>query len=195
MYEKIGPKSLIEWVIDAAKNANLAQFGLESELVALIPTGDHSASAFLKGKCEVFEGPETDVLSRYVLAAQHYHADAVIRITGDCWRMPPHLIEACAKELKNVDYASNTVIRSFVEGWDIQGCSKMALDWFDEHQKHQREHPFQPFDENIDVRALFISQGFTWVPILNTANVIFHKTSVDTQDELEQARKYYGKSH
>lgn len=96
------------------------------------------------------------------------------------------------QSLKTNDYASNTVLRSFPEGQDLQGCSKKALEWFVEQANNEVvEHPFKLFDENNQIREQFIKDGMRINLICDDRNPIFLKTSIDTSKDLERARQLY----
>jgi glutamate-1-semialdehyde 2,1-aminomutase len=79
---------------------------------------------------EVFLGSESDVLDRFYQAARHYKADAVIRVTGDCPLIDPHLVDAVIAEYQKggVDYVSNTLPPTFPDGLDVEIFSFDALE-------------------------------------------------------------------
>jgi len=75
----------------------------------------------------VVRGPETDVLARYLLAAEAVRADVVMRITSDCPLIDPLI---CARVLdlraqRRVAYACNNLPPSFPHGLD---CEAMTID-------------------------------------------------------------------
>ena len=78
--------------------------------------------------CE--QGSENDVLGRYVQAARGHHADAVVRITGDCPLVDPALVDECVRRFKGaeVDYLSNTNPPSYPDGLDIEVFTFEALE-------------------------------------------------------------------
>jgi len=79
---------------------------------------------------EVFRGSESDVLDRFYQAARHYKADAVIRVTGDCPLIDPHLVDEVIAEYQKggVDYVSNTLPATFPDGLDVEIFSFDALE-------------------------------------------------------------------
>jgi len=77
--------------------------------------------------CE--QGSETDVLARFVYAAQRHNADVVVRITGDCPLVDPELVDSVIQHYKEagVDYFSNVAPPSFPDGLDIEVFKVSAL--------------------------------------------------------------------
>lgn len=69
-----------------------------------------------------FRGSEHDVLSRVLLAAQSVQGDVIVEITGDCPLINGELIDRGIEEFfsHNVDYASNTLKRSYPDGFAVQ---------------------------------------------------------------------------
>lgn len=69
-----------------------------------------------------FRGSEDDVLSRVLLAAQSVHGDIIVELTGDCPLVNGELIDRGIEEFfsHDVDYASNTLTRSYPDGFDVQ---------------------------------------------------------------------------
>lgn len=81
---------------------------------------------------KIFRGSEDDVLDRYMKAAKASHADAVVRISGDCPLIDPAIVdEAINLYLTNypfVDYVSNTLERTYPRGLDVEVFSFKALE-------------------------------------------------------------------
>lgn len=74
-------------------------------------------------------GSETDVLARFVGAAQAHGADIVVRITGDCPLVDPALVDAAVLAFRadSVDYLSNVAPPTWPDGLDIEVFSAAAL--------------------------------------------------------------------
>ena len=92
----------------------------------------------------VVRGPDFDVLSRYRSAAEQLDADPVIRITSDCPLIDPEVTRAVLElwERGDVDYASNTLERTFPRGLDTEVVSRSALEtaWREATEGFEREH-------------------------------------------------------
>lgn len=77
---------------------------------------------------EVARGSETDVLSRYALAAEVTGADRVVRITADCPFLDPRVTGRVLGLLDTgADYASNVAPRSWPKGLDVEAFTRHAL--------------------------------------------------------------------
>lgn len=91
-------------------------------------------------------GSETDVLSRYGLAAATFGLDVIVRVTSDCPLIDGALIaEGVSQYLARYDarcYLSNTLTRTYPRGMDYEIFSRALLDKaLDEAtEPHEREH-------------------------------------------------------
>ena len=74
-------------------------------------------------------GSEHDVLGRYLLALEDHPADTVVRLTADCPLTDPALVsEVLALHRRaGADYTSNTLIRTFPDGLDVEVMAAAAL--------------------------------------------------------------------
>ncbi len=139
---KIGEVPLIEFLISRVKKC------CDIDHIILATTTNESdnllvESAYKLG-IDVIRGEENDVLSRFIRAAKKTECNILIRLTGDCPLLDPHLISKTIKEFKNqeVGYLSNCYPPSFPDGLDIEIFYKNVL--FIAHEKcksiEQREH-------------------------------------------------------
>ncbi|MDA9199958.1 glycosyltransferase family protein [Candidatus Pelagibacter sp.] len=69
-----------------------------------------------------FCGSEEDVMQRVIDAAASVNADVVVEITGDCPIIDPEIVEQSIQmfNVHQVDYVSNTLVRSYPNGMDTQ---------------------------------------------------------------------------
>lgn len=194
VFQELGEKTVLECVVDNCLASTWGNRTLEKQVLVIGYKEDEALRLYCEDKkiaYRLYSTEENDLVSRYVAAAEG--SDLILRITGDCPMIPPQLIDEAIKSLMNCDYISNTITRTYPEGYDIQGCSARALQWFDQNQKEDREHPFKEFDFNESVRKKFVQDGFTYQQLLNTNNVIFQKLSVDTRDDLNRLRQLYAR--
>lgn len=171
------------------------KFDSEVRVAILCPTGDSKIITAYKGETTIVEGDEKDVLSRYVKAQAQFNADHVVRITADCVFISPHLIAKHIKSalIKGRDYTTNTIIRTWMEGLDVEVMSKRLIAWLDENVKdaHHREHVTsylkregEPFPLK-DVSGKYPSVCH----ILDRVDLSSIKTSIDTIDDLNHAQR------
>lgn len=75
-------------------------------------------------------GSEDDVLSRVYDAAKSFHADIVIRITGDCPFVDPGLVDLIVREFKSssADYVANINPPTYPDGLDVEVFAFSALE-------------------------------------------------------------------
>lgn len=95
-----------------------------------IPFNDKIKERF-KDIIAIVEGPENDVLSRYVEIINQYNPDYIVRLTGDCPLIVEGLIsKAIILAVKNsYDYLSNVDedCRTAPDGYDVEVISKKML--------------------------------------------------------------------
>ena len=125
---QIGGKPAIWWVTTAAKHA----WGVDEVMVA---TTTKSADLAIVDWCKsegirCFRGSETDVLSRYLGAAEEAKADVIIRLTGDCPFLDPRVIGEVVqlRKMKGVEYATNTDPPTYPDGLDVEVFTILALE-------------------------------------------------------------------
>src|SRR5438477_5430740 len=89
-------------------------------------------------------GSEVDVLARMTLAARIYHADHIVRLTADCPLTDPRLVDDVVSThlAAHADYTSNTLLRTFPDGLDVEVLRTEALEDADARARDsaEREH-------------------------------------------------------
>jgi spore coat polysaccharide biosynthesis protein SpsF len=167
-------------------NKQKTKVPIHAQVVLLVPTGDQLKGLF-EDKVVVYEGPEDDVLTRYMLAVDSLKPDYIVRITGDCSLIPPSIISKhilCAT-FDRLDYCSNVAenCRTYIDGFDVEVISQELMRWVDTNAKSQqdREH----------VTTYVRSNGPSWAKVgtvIGYVDLSEIKLSVDTQDDLERVR-------
>ena len=98
-------------------------------------------------------------MQRYYEAAKQNGLDVIVRITSDCPFSDPDLIDALIMTFlqKKVDYLSNTLVRTYPRGFDIEVFSFKALELahLNASLSYQREHVTPYIYENLN-HASFI---------------------------------------
>ena len=92
----------------------------------------------------VVRGSQNDVLSRFVLAAEHTQANILIRITGDCPFLDPGLLEEMIHDFlgQEIDYFSNCTLPTYPDGLDVEIFTRQSLMFAQAecNDASQREH-------------------------------------------------------
>lgn len=139
----------------------------------------------------VFRGAEQDVLSRYHGAAQQAQAETVVRVTADCPLIDPSVVDTVIAHFKaaqtgpqsTLDYASNTLVRSYPRGLDVEVFSRSALEMAQQEaiEPAHREHVTPFFYHN--------PQRFRLASLEAPQNWGHHRWTVDTPEDFELARR------
>lgn len=196
-FADIGGKPLLEHVIDSCKRAawycNKTWNGIQVKPVLLIPFGDEIRTAF-GVNIPIHEGPENNVLTRYVEAAQKLDASYICRVTGDCPLIPPYLISKIIKlaVVNGYDYISNVDpgFRMSPDGHDCEVMSREMLDYLDTHAQSTQER------EHVTLHARTTPPSWARIGhVEGHLDLSGMKFSVDTQEDLDRVRAEYEKIH
>jgi spore coat polysaccharide biosynthesis protein SpsF (cytidylyltransferase family) len=195
-FEPIGGRRMLDHVVEAcqraAKYSNKYTYrkNYTVNIALLIPDGDIIKRAFTSSQAEIIEGPEFDVLTRFMIAQAKHQADYVCRITGDCPLIPPFVISKhiSLAVMGNYDYVSNVdeCCRLSLDGIDCEVMSARMLTWLNINAENptDREHVTTLARLNPPKWA---KRGFT-ASYFDQSGV---KLSVDTPEDLEAVRKEY----
>jgi spore coat polysaccharide biosynthesis protein SpsF (cytidylyltransferase family) len=198
IYEKIGDKSVLEMIYDTCLEVNPAPNFIGSPSVYVLGhEGDDKLQTFCKekGMDLTLHVEENDVLSRYTNPEFIREGMCMVRITSDCPLVRVKDIEAVIMGLAKHDYVSNVYGRTFLDGFDVQGCTSKFLQWHHENNMG-REHPFLGMDCESELK-IKASEIFKINYIMNSDRQIFNayhpenKLSLDTPEDLERIRKYH----
>lgn len=124
---EVAGKPLIQHVIESARKIpSLTRVVLATSRLSQDDPLSAWAHAF---GVDCYRGDEANVLDRYFQAAEQYHAEHVVRMTGDCPLLSPAIAEqVIARHLRTAaDYTSNTLKRTFPRGWDVEAVTAKAL--------------------------------------------------------------------
>jgi spore coat polysaccharide biosynthesis protein SpsF len=155
----------------------------------VVATSDRSiddaivAEAATVGVC-VVRGPEHDVLGRFGAVLQTVSADDVVRLTADCPLTDPHLVDdiVARHRAAKADYTSNTIIRSFPDGLDVEVVSRSALEVAlqEATAEEEREH-VTPFIYRRPER-------FRLAQFVGDFALERERWTLDTKEDLERLR-------
>lgn len=139
---RLGQKSVLEHVVERVRQCTM----IDEVVVA---TTDYQIDDAIIEECKklfvnTFRGSSEDVLSRYYGAAKEARAQIVIRITSDCPFIDAEVLTNMLKSFceKQPDYLSNTLIRTYPRGLDVEVMTFAALKEAHEKatQDYEREH-------------------------------------------------------
>lgn len=92
------------------------------------PADDAVAARARHLAVDVYRGSARDVLARYAGAAAMAGARVIVRLTADCPMLDPAVIGAVIDALDHAaDYASNTHVRSYPRGLDVEALHADTL--------------------------------------------------------------------
>lgn len=197
IFERIGPKSVLQHVLDACYNSAAYinkytnKHGIVCGVALAVPDGDELINRYQKHR--IFQGPENDVLRRYSMAAEKLSADYVVRITADCPFVPPYIISKAINLAVNerLDFLTNAhpEHRTAPDGHDVQILSRRMLAWLDENStlETHREHVTTLVLEKLP------PPDFVLANIVGFADYSNLKFSIDTREDLEEITKMHEK--
>jgi spore coat polysaccharide biosynthesis protein SpsF len=176
---------MLYWVVERVKQARLID-------AIVVATTDHPGDEAIANLCQrhgwrCFRGSENDVLDRYYRASAD--ADRIVRITSDCPVIDPQVIDYVVAgyhaAAPPVDYASNTMTRTYPRGLDVEVFSRSALvqAWQDDQNPGWREH-VTPYIYRHPER-------FRLLDITNPVDYSGYRLTVDTPQDLALIRRIY----
>jgi spore coat polysaccharide biosynthesis protein SpsF len=136
-----------------------------------------------------YRGSEDDVLDRYYQTALTFEVDIIARMTSDCPLIDADVIDQVVSEFlarrPNVDYASNTVQRTFPRGLDVEVLTFEALErsWHEDTSPTSREHVTPYIWQHPD--------GFKIHNVANDVDYSHMRWTVDTLEDLTLVRLIY----
>ncbi|MEY2478467.1 MAG: spore coat polysaccharide biosynthesis protein SpsF [Actinomycetota bacterium] len=145
---------------------------------------DAVAAAAAEAGVAVVRGPEEDVLTRFAMAIDAYEPDLVVRLTADCPLSDPALVRAAVEQQRTAgaDYVSNTVVRTFPDGLDVEvvRASVLRQAALEATDGFEREH-VTPFVYRHPER-------FSHEVLRNDVDLSAERWTVDTAEDLEFVR-------
>lgn len=129
-----------------------------------------------------FRGSEEDVLERYYQAAMLRKPDGVVRITADCPLIDPEVVDQVVKVFRDdypsIDYAANTLERTFPRGLDVEVFTFQALEQAHLNGKKPEER------EHVTLYLYRHPELFHLRNIARTPACPSHRWTVDTPEDF-----------
>lgn len=138
---------------------------------------------------ECFRGNSDDVLDRYYNCAKKFQMDNIVRITSDCPLIDPGIVDEVISKYKsgNYDYFTNTLIRTYPIGTDVEIFSFEILEktWQNATLPSEREH-VTPFIRNKKM-------NFRVGNLENKKKLDHVRWTLDRQEDLDLIREIISK--
>lgn len=174
--KKVLGKPLLLYLTDRLKRVKLA----DQVIIAttLNPADDKIVAA---ATVPCFRGSEVDVLDRYYQTAKEFSADVVVRVTGDCPLIDPKIVDRMIAFFLNgdFDYATNTLVRTYPRGMDVEVFTFKAL----EKAAHEAKAP----EEREHVTPYFYRhpEMFKLGSLTGERDLSRYRVTVDTEEDLK----------
>lgn len=129
-----------------------------------------------------FRGSEEDVLDRFLRAGRECKADVIVRITADCPLNDPAIIDQVIayflKESPKYDYVSNTAVRTYPRGMDVEVFSMHSFEKIAKLAQlpEEREHVTPYYYRHPEL--------FNLGSLLQSKNESDYRLTVDTQEDF-----------
>lgn len=185
----LGGASVLARVVHRLRRADL----IDRIIVATTDSAadDPVVAEAKKLKADYFRGSEFDVLDRYYQAAVASDAAVIVRITADCPLIDPGLVNDTIRLLRkqNADYASNSIVRAYPRGLDVEACTAAALRlaWQKAAEPYEREHVTPYMYEHPTL--------FRIASVFGTTDYSHYRWTLDTPSDLALLRAIYDRFH
>jgi spore coat polysaccharide biosynthesis protein SpsF len=152
----LGGRSVLGWMVRRVNRAKQ----IDEIVIATTenPEDDAIVQYCRKSGISYYRGSMSDVLDRVYQTAKYFQADIIVRLTGDCPFIDPHILDDDLNIFKGsdppLDFAANRLpppyTRTSPIGLDAEYCTFVGLEkvWKEAKAKYQREHVMPYFYEN-----------------------------------------------
>ena len=140
---------------------------------------------------KVFRGKEDNVLKRYIDAIKKYGGNIIVRVTGDCPMIDPHIVDNVISYylMYDYDYVRLDVPDTFIRGFDVEVFSKEALETaYKEVNKNNEEQ----YKEHVTLYMYRNQEKFKVGYV--KGNELYNKDyrlCIDTVEDFEVVTKVY----
>ncbi|WP_371706653.1 cytidylyltransferase domain-containing protein [Pseudarthrobacter sp. NIBRBAC000502771] len=176
---RLADRPIVDWIFRAA----LCSAEIDDLVLATSqdPSDDILVDYAKTRGISVIRGSLNDVLDRFLLAAEHTKADAIVRLTADCPMLDPALIDAVVSMWRHndhTDYVATTLYRTLPRGLDVE-CVKVSalLELREKATGYHRTH----------VTSMLYAAGseFSRLGLVTSPDRSQLRLTVDTPQDLE----------
>ena len=134
-----------------------------------------------------YRGSLSNVLSRYEEISVNLNPTAIVRLTADCPLVMPKVLDAVVTEFLKTqfDYVSNTLVRTFADGLDVEVFSIQAL------SKLRRFALSKPEEEHVTLGMYSRPKDFTLWNVRNDREEGHLRWTVDDQSDFDMVQRVY----
>lgn len=121
-----------------------------------------------KLKIDYYRGSEDDVLLRVLNAHKKFNSDIIVELTGDCPLVDSKIIDQIISIYKEneFDYVSNSHVRSYPDGFDVQVFSTKLLNYISKktNYPYDRENVSSYFyrTNEFNIHGVIASKELFW---------------------------------
>lgn len=179
--KKILDRPLLSYQIERLRRAKLID---EIVIATTTEPEDDQVEAFCKSEnIPYYRGSALDVLDRYYQAAKTFHADVVVRVTGDCPLIDPTVVDRVISyyldHLPAYEYVSNSLEHTFPRGLDTEIFS------YDLLERAAKEAKLPPEREHVTLYFYTHPEKFSLGNVGYPVDLSNHRWTVDTAEDLE----------
>lgn len=125
----LGKKTVLEFLIQRLK---IISKKINSKIIIATTTNKDDKKIVdlaKKNSVNFYRGSENNVLKRVIETAKKYKIEVVIRITSDCPLIDVNIVKEIFETFKNnnVDLVTNSHVRSYPDGMDVEVMSTSSL--------------------------------------------------------------------
>jgi spore coat polysaccharide biosynthesis protein SpsF len=129
-------------------------------------------------------GSEEDVLGRFALALDTYPAETVVRLTADSPLIDPDIVKQVLlrHRITGADYTSNTLVRTFPDGLDVEVLESAAL-------RESAREATDPYErEHVTAFVYRRPDRYRLASVRSSSDAGSVTWTVDTRSDLERVR-------
>ena len=154
----------------------------------VIATSDNKEDDLIVNFCkeneiDYFRGPEENVYKRFLMTAEHYGADNIVRISGDCpfsdWIMIDRLSEIYFKY--KADFVTNMYKQTFPLGFAVEIFKFERLKELKNLNKNEKEHVTTHFINN--------PENYNFISVERNNDLSKYRMTLDTTEDYEVLKK------
>ncbi|MGA3013235.1 MAG: glycosyltransferase family protein [Bacteroidales bacterium] len=183
-------ETLLFRMIERVRGSKLA--GTIIVATSITPEDDPIEQLCLEKNILCFRGDLNDLLDRHYKLAQHYNAEAVVKIPSDCPLIDPAIIDRVIgyflQNESSYDFVSNLHPASYPDGNDVEIMTFKALEyaWLYATRGFEREHTTPYIWENRNIFRI----GNVALP--NSVNYFMtHRWTIDYEEDYYFIREVF----